>query len=215
MEKINQKKTQDRSQTRQNSLPVMEEFLSIQGEGAHSGRAAWFIRLAGCDVGCVWCDVKESWDAEAHRICSVDEMAERALGSGAPMVVITGGEPLMHHLDLLTGTLIDAGLQVHIETSGAHPLSGHFHWITLSPKKFKAPLPEILPLADELKVVVYHKSDFAWAEKFAALVRDDCRLFLQPEWSRNRETAPLILDYIRLHPQWSVSLQIHKYLDVP
>ena len=131
------------------------------------------------------------------------------------MVVITGGEPLLYNLDLLTASLIDEGLQVHIESSGAHPLSGHFHWITLSPKKFKAPLPGILPLADELKVIVFNKSDFAWAEKYAALVRDDCRLFLQPEWSKSREMSSLILDYIQQHPEWSISLQIHKYLEIP
>ena len=176
---------------------------------------AWFVRLAGCDVGCVWCDVKESWDAGRHRILHVDEIVEKAVGSGAPMVVITGGEPLLYNLDLLTASLIDEGLQVHIESSGAHPLSGHFHWITLSPKKFKAPLPGILPLADELKVIVFNKSDFAWAEKYAALVRDDCRLFLQPEWSKSREMSSLILDYIQQHPEWSISLQIHKYLEIP
>ena len=215
MEKRIQEKSHSNSPAAQKHLPVMEEFLSVQGEGAHSGKAAWFIRLAGCDVGCVWCDVKKSWDAGRHRILSVDEIVEKAVESGAPMVVITGGEPLLYDLDLLTAALIDEGLQVHIESSGAHPLSGNFHWITLSPKKFKAPLPGILPLADELKVVVFNKSDFAWAEKFAALVRDDCRLFLQPEWSRSREMSSLILDYIRLHPEWSISLQIHKYLDIP
>ncbi len=215
MEKRIQEKSHSNSPAAQSRLPVMEEFLSVQGEGAHSGKVAWFIRLAGCDVGCVWCDVKESWDAGRHRILSVDEIVEKTVESGAPMVVITGGEPLLYDLDLLTAALIDEGLQVHIESSGAHPLSGNFHWITLSPKKFKAPLPGILPLADELKVVVFNKSDFAWAEKFAALVRDDCRLFLQPEWSRSREMSSLILDYIRLHPEWSISLQIHKYLDIP
>jgi len=215
MEKLNQVKNHGTIHREENRFPVMEEFLSIQGEGAHSGKAAWFIRLAGCDVGCVWCDVKKSWDAGQHPISTVDEIVEKALGSGAPMVVITGGEPLMYNLDGLTTALIDAGLKVHIETSGAHPLSGHFHWITLSPKKFKSPLPEILPLADELKVIVYHKSDLAWAENFADLVRDDCRLFLQPEWSKSRENSSLILDYIYLHPKWSISLQIHKYLDIP
>ena len=197
------------------SLPVMEQFLSLQGEGQYSGQPAWFIRLAGCDVGCVWCDVKESWDAGLHKDVAIDELAEAAALSGAEMVIVTGGEPLLYSLDELTAALLDRGLEVHLETSGAYPMSGHFHWITLSPKKFKAPLPENLALADELKVVVFHKSDFEWAQKHAAQTREDCRLFLQPEWSKASQMTPLIVEYVKKHPQWAVSLQIHKYLDIP
>lgn len=196
-------------------LPVMEHFYTLQGEGLHQGRAAYFIRLGGCDVGCVWCDVKESWDAGAHPRYSIDEMLAWVKSSAAPLVVITGGEPLMHPLDELTSTLQAAGLKTHIETSGAHPLSGHWDWICVSPKKFKAPLPGILPLAHELKVVVYHPSDFEWAEKYAAQVSPSCKLYLQPEWDKAAQVTPLIVEYIKSHPQWQLSLQIHKYIQVP
>lgn len=196
-------------------LPVMEAFLTIQGEGFHQGRAAFFIRTGGCDVGCVWCDVKESWSMEGHRLRSVDELTAEARASGADIAVITGGEPLMHNLRDLTLSLQSVGLKTHLETSGSYPLTGTCDWICLSPKKFKPPLPEIMQQADELKVVVYNKSDFEWAEKHAALVRADCKLFLQPEWSREKQMIPLITDYIMRHPKWSVSLQIHKYLNLP
>lgn len=196
-------------------LPLMEHFYTIQGEGAHTGTAAYFLRLGGCDVGCVWCDVKESWPMEAHPSIFVEEMAEWVKDSGAQMAVVTGGEPLMHNCSPLTTALHDKGIRTHIETSGAHPLSGDWDWITLSPKKFKAPLPEALPAANELKVVIYHKSDFEWAESFAAQVRTDCQLFLQPEWSKEKQMLPLIIDYIKQHPRWRISLQTHKYMDVP
>lgn len=198
-----------------NSLPVMEHFYTIQGEGFHQGKAAYFVRLAGCDVGCVWCDVKESWDAEKHQKIQITNIKDQIKETTAKMVVITGGEPLMHDLDALTKELQSAGLQTHIETSGAYPLSGTWNWICVSPKKFKAPLPEILPLADELKIVVFNQSDFDWAEKYAALVSPACRLFLQPEWDKAAQITPLIIDYIRNNPKWELSLQIHKYINVP
>ena len=195
--------------------PVMEAFYTLQGEGAHTGRAAYFIRLGGCDVGCVWCDVKDSWDADRHPKQSVQQMVEGALQYPGRLIVITGGEPLMHDLGPLTQALHDAGFSINIETSGAHALSGDLDWICLSPKKFKAPLPEILTKAHELKVVIYHKSDFEWAEKYAKLVSPACRLFLQPEWDRREQMTPLIIDYIKMHPGWTLSLQTHKYIGVP
>src|SRR5678816_4107192 len=164
------------------TLPVMEHFYTLQGEGFHQGRAAYFIRLGGCDVGCVWCDVKESWDAGKHEMYSVKSLVDDVRKTPATIVVVTGGEPLMHNLDELTTELKAAGLKTHIETSGAYPLSGDWDWICLSPKKFKAPLPEILPLAHELKVVIFNRSDLDWAEKYAALVSPQCKLYLQPEW---------------------------------
>ena len=197
------------------SLPVMEHFYTIQGEGYHQGRAAYFIRLGGCDVGCVWCDVKDSWDANKHPKFNVESLVLKVLETPTKLVVITGGEPLMHNLDALTATIQSKGIETNIETSGAHPLSGNWDWICLSPKKFKAPLPEILPVANELKVVIFNKSDFAWAEKYAALVSNTCKLYLQPEWDKAAEVTPLIIDYIKQNPQWEMSLQIHKYINVP
>lgn len=197
------------------SFPVMEHFYTIQGEGAHQGRAAYFIRLAGCDVGCVWCDVKDSWDAGRHPFLTIAELLEAITKTPAGLVVITGGEPLMHDLSALTKALQDRGLETNIETSGAHPLSGDWNWICLSPKKFKAPLPAILPLANELKIIVFNKSDFDWAEKYAVQVSPSCRLYLQPEWDKAAEITPLIVDYIKAHPQWRLSLQVHKYINVP
>jgi len=193
----------------------MEDFYTIQGEGYYQGHAAYFIRLGGCDVGCVWCDVKESWDAEAHPKVSVSEMVKRAKDSGTEIAVITGGEPAMYDLTLLTAELKKVGLRTHIETSGVYSLTGTWDWICFSPKKFKAPDASIFPLADELKVIVYNKSDFNWAEEFAALVKPACELFLQPEWSKEKEMLPLIIDYVKSNPQWKVSLQIHKYMNIP
>jgi organic radical activating enzyme len=193
----------------------MEHFYTIQGEGYHQGRADYFILLGGCDVGCVWCDVKDSWDANKHPKYRVESLKLKVLKTPAKLVVITGGEPLMHNLDELTAALQSAGLETNIETSGAHPLSGSWDWICLSPKKFKAPLPEILPFANELKVVVFNKSDFEWAEKYAALVSPVCKLFLQPEWDKAAEITPLLIEYIKQNPQWELSLQIHKYINVP
>ena len=196
-------------------LPVMEHFYTLQGEGFHQGKAAYFIRLGGCDVGCVWCDVKDSWDAERHPKYEVRSLVSEVSKTPARIVVITGGEPLMHDLNELTIKLQSAGFKTNIETSGAYPLSGKWDWICLSPKKFKAPLPEILPLANELKIVVFNKSDFEWAEKYAALVSSTCKLYLQPEWDKAAEMTPLIIEYIKAHPQWELSLQIHKYINVP
>jgi len=197
------------------TVPVMEHFYTLQGEGYHQGRAAYFIRLAGCDVGCVWCDVKESWDRSKHPDREVADLVSTVKQTPAEVVVITGGEPLMHQLDLLTAELQRAKLKTHIETSGAHPLSGSWDWICLSPKKFKPPLPDILPRANELKVVVFNKSDFGWAEQYAAQVSPACKLFLQPEWEKQHEITPLIVNYIKEHPQWELSLQLHKYINVP
>lgn len=193
----------------------MEDFYTIQGEGYYQGHAAYFIRLGGCDVGCVWCDVKESWDAEAHPKVAISEMVKRAQDSGTKIAVITGGEPAMYDLTLLTKDLKQAGLRTNIETSGAYPLTGTWDWICFSPKKFKAPDASIYSLANELKVIIYNKSDFSWAEEFAALVKSECELFLQPEWSKEKEMLPLIIDYVKSNPQWKVSLQIHKYMNIP
>ena len=196
-------------------LPVMEHFYTIQGEGYHQGKAAYFIRLGGCDVGCVWCDVKDSWDSSKHPLKSVTELVTLVKATPAKLVVITGGEPLMHNLDSLTSLLQENGLHTNIETSGSHPLSGNWNWICLSPKKFKNPLPEILPKANELKVIIFNKSDFAWAEQYAALVSPTCKLYLQPEWEKAAQMTPLIIDYIKENPVWELSLQIHKYINVP
>ena len=222
-------------ETTQVQLPVMEAFYTLQGEGRYAGNAAYFVRLGGCDVGCVWCDVKESWEAANHPLLSVNQLVDLAykrqsffnkgeldnlplvenVAGAKPIVVITGGEPLMHDLAALTKALHDNGFKVNIETSGAHPISGAFDWICLSPKKFKAPLPDVMPLANELKVVVFNKSDFAWAEQYAGMVSGDCLLYLQPEWSRRNEMTPQLVDYIKQHPKWQLSLQTHKYIDVP
>jgi 7-carboxy-7-deazaguanine synthase len=197
------------------TLPVMEVFYTLQGEGFHQGKAAYFIRLAGCDVGCVWCDVKESWDPAVHPQQSVSQLVAGAKSHPGRIVVITGGEPLMQDCGPLTEQLQAAGFHTHIETSGAYPLSGQWDWICLSPKKFKAPLPDLIRKADELKVVIFHPSDFAWAEKYAALVNPDCKLFLQPEWSKRDSITPAIIDYIQANPVWEFSLQLHKYIHVP
>ena len=197
------------------TLPVMEDFYTLQGEGFHQGRAAYFIRLGGCDVGCVWCDVKDSWEAGRHPLRPIPELVNEVKKNPGNIVVITGGEPLMHNLDELTRQLHNAVLRTHMETSGSSPLSGSWDWITLSPKKFKAPLPEILPQAHELKIVVFNRSDFAWAEQWAAQVSEECKLYLQPEWSRAGQVTPLIIDYIKANPRWQLSLQVHKYINVP
>ena len=198
----------------------MEHFYTIQGEGYHQGKAAYFIRLAGCDVGCVWCDVKDSWDASKHPSYAVETIIEMVTtGTTANpsqvIAVVTGGEPLLHQLDALTTALHEKGFKTNIETSGSSPLSGNWDWICLSPKKFKAPLPEIVKVAQELKIVVFNKSDFEWAEKFAAEVSPNCLMFLQPEWDKAAIVTPMIIDYIKTHPQWQLSLQVHKYINVP
>lgn len=196
-------------------LPLMEQFYSIQGEGFYQGHAAYFIRLAGCDVGCVWCDVKESWEAGAHPEVEIASIVESTKASGARLSVITGGEPAMYNLTELTASLQSKGIKTNIETSGAYPLTGTWDWICLSPKKFKAPVDSVLQQAHELKIIVFNKSDFEWAEKYAALVRSNCELFLQPEWSKEKEMTPLIIDYVKQHPKWKISLQIHKYMNIP
>jgi 7-carboxy-7-deazaguanine synthase len=193
----------------------MEDFLTLQGEGFHQGSAAYFLRLGGCDVGCVWCDVKESWPAEAHPKVEVAEMADRAAKSGAPLAVVTGGEPTMYDLHELTDALHKRGLRTHLETSGVNHITGSWDWICLSPKKFKKPDPTSYAKADELKVIVFHPSDLAWAEQEASHVNPACRLYLQPEWSKEKEMVPLIVDYIKKHPRWRISLQVHKYLNIP
>lgn len=193
----------------------MEMFNSLQGEGRYQGQSAFFIRLAGCDVGCVWCDVKESWEKEKHPEYSVDDILSEVKKYHSRIVVITGGEPLLWECTELTKALKQAGYRTHIETSGSSPLSGDWDWICLSPKKFKAPLKEVLQVADELKVVVYHPSDFSWAEGFLPELKTDCQLYLQPEWSKEKEMLPRIIEHIAQHPQWILSLQIHKYLNLP
>lgn len=193
----------------------MEHFYTLQGEGHYQGHAAYFIRLGGCDVGCVWCDVKESWETTGHPLREVASLVDEVKKTPAKIVVITGGEPLLHNLDHLTTELRAAGLQTNIETSGSSPLSGVWDWICLSPKKFKAPLPEVIRVANELKIIVYNRSDFAWGETFAKQVSPSCKLFLQPEWSKASEMTPLIVDYIKANPWWELSLQIHKYINVP
>jgi organic radical activating enzyme len=203
------------TETKTATLPVMEHFYTIQGEGFHQGRAAYFIRLGGCDVGCVWCDVKDSWDAGRHPLRAIENLVTEIKQFPVKIAVVTGGEPLMHDLTELTQQLQAAGLRTHMETSGSSPLSGSWDWITLSPKKFKAPLPEVVPFAHELKVVVFHKSDFAWAEQWASQVSPSCKLYLQPEWSKAEIVTPWIIEYVKAHPQWQLCLQIHKYIRVP
>ena len=193
----------------------MEMFYSLQGEGYHQGKAAFFIRLAGCDVGCVWCDVKDSWDASKHPQLSIDEIVNAALSHPSKIAIVTGGEPLLHALDPLTTALKAAGFQIHIETSGSSPLSGQWDWICLSPKKFKFPLEESVAAASELKVVVFNKSDIEWAESFEKKVSPNCKLYLQPEWDKADTMTPLSIDYIKAHPQWELSAQLHKYIQVP
>jgi|SRR6185436_15835464 len=198
-----------------NMLPIMESFYTIQGEGFNTGKAAYFIRLGGCDVGCVWCDVKDSWDVTKHPVIAVDKIVEDALKFPSRFVVITGGEPLMHDLTFLCDELHKNNFTIALETSGAYPLTGKFDWICVSPKKFKFSLPELLKVADELKAVVYNKSDFEWAEKNASEVKAGCKLFLQPEYDEFNNMMPLIIDYVKAHPQWQVSLQSHKVMNVP
>jgi len=197
------------------ALPVMEHFYTLQGEGMHSGKAAYFIRLAGCDVGCHWCDVKESWQLSGHPVLDIDFLVKESKKSGTQIVVITGGEPTIHNLVGITKDLKSIGLATHIETSGAYPITGKFDWICVSPKKRKVPLKENLKKADELKVVIYNKDDFNWAEKNAVLVSEKCKLFLQPEWSKADKVMPLIIEYIKKHPRWQISLQTHKFMQIP
>jgi len=197
------------------ALPIMEHFATIQGEGRFSGTAAYFIRTGGCDVGCHWCDVKESWPMYAHPTMTIAELIRLLNDSGLKVAVITGGEPAMHDLDELTSQLRHAGIRTHIETSGTHPLTGTWDWITFSPKKFKKPLTEVASLASELKVIVSHKSDFDFAQQHAATVSKDCLLYLQPEWDKREVMTPIIIDFIKQNPKWRISLQTHKYMNIP
>ncbi len=196
------------------SYPIMETFYSIQGEGYYQGHAAFFIRLAGCDVGCVWCDVKESWDAGQHQNKTVDELVTEVKQSQTELVIITGGEPMMYDCTPLTQALQNAGYKTNLETSGAYPLSGNWDWICVSPKKFKAPIVDVLKQGNELKVIVFNKSDLDWAIQHAQNVNEHCILYLQPEWSKEKEMLPIITDFIQQNPTWKLSLQIHKYMGV-
>lgn len=197
------------------SYPIMEHFYTLQGEGMYSGAAAYFIRLGGCDVGCVWCDVKESWDADAHPHFTIEQLIDFVKVYPNELVVITGGEPAMYDLTPLVKALQQIGKKVAIETSGAHPLRGNVDWYTFSPKKFKAPVEEAYAKANELKVVIFNKSDFQWAQDHAKKVTKDCKLYLQPEWSKQEQLLPSIIDFVKEHPQWRISLQTHKYLNIP
>lgn len=195
-------------------LPLMEEFYTIQGEGYHKGTAAYFIRIGGCDVGCHWCDVKESWNADLHPPTDTELIVSNAL-KYSNVVVVTGGEPLTWDMTLLTKGLKDKGAKTHIETSGAYPLTGIWDWVCLSPKKIKLPQPEIYTKADELKCIVYNNNDFLFAEEQASRVSENCVLYLQPEWSVREKIIPLIVEYVMKNPKWKVSLQTHKYLNIP
>lgn len=204
----------------QQTLPIMEAFYTLQGEGFYSGQAAYFIRLGGCDVGCVWCDVKESWDKEKHPKYTIKQIIDKINTeipklNPKPIIVITGGEPLMHDLTILTSFLNSLGFKINIETSGSSKFTGNYNWVCLSPKKFKAPLTENLQLANELKIIIFNKSDFEWAKKYEKLVNKNCKLYLQPEWDKAEKNTPLIIDFIKQNPQWQLSLQTHKYLKIP
>lgn len=196
-------------------LPLMEEFYTIQGEGFHTGKAAWFIRLGGCDVGCRWCDVKESWNPDLHPLTKTEEIIANACESKANTVVITGGEPLMYYLDFLCAGLKNHNIQTFLETSGSYPLTGKWDWICLSPKKNSPPDENICQVADEIKMIIYNESDIEWAEKYAGMVSSKCRLYLQPEWSRYKYIIPFIVDYVKSNPKWMISLQSHKFMHIP
>jgi len=193
----------------------MEEFYTIQGEGYNTGKAAYFIRIGGCDVGCHWCDVKESWDANIHPLTSAEKIVENVMSYNAKSVVVTGGEPLIYNLDYLTSLLKKHNIQTFIETSGAYELSGEWDWICLSPKKTMTPKLNVYNKANELKIIVYNNNDFKWAEEQASRVSKECYLFLQPEWSKKDTLTPQIINYVKQHPQWMISLQTHKYMNIP
>lgn len=196
-------------------LPLMEEFYTIQGEGYNTGKAAYFIRIGGCDVGCHWCDVKESWDANIHPLTNTETIVKNVIDSKSPAVVVTGGEPLIYNLNFLTSILKEKNIQTFIETSGAYPLSGNWDWICLSPKKTMLPKEDNYKKAHELKIIVFNKHDFIWAEEQAKLVNNNCYLYLQPEWSKSHELLPLIVEYVKENPKWMISLQTHKYMNIP
>ena len=196
-------------------LPLVEDFYTIQGEGFHSGKPAYFIRLGGCDVGCSWCDAKYTWNPLSHPLVDTDEIVERAASFEAQAIVITGGEPLIYPLDYLTERLHAHGLEIFLETSGSHLLSGAFDWICLSPKRKQPPLAEAFAAASELKVIIETEEDLRWAEECAAKVGERCMLFMQPEWSRSEQMTPTIVEYVKAHPQWNISIQIHKFMHIP
>lgn len=196
-------------------LPLVEDFYTIQGEGFHSGKPAYFIRLGGCDVGCRWCDAKYTWNPKLYPPTAIGTVVERAASYPARAIVLTGGEPLLYPLDPLCDALHERGLEIFLETSGSHPFSGRFDWVCLSPKRQQPPLKEAYRQADELKVIIESEEDFAWAEKNAREVSKKCRLYLQPEWSRAEQMMPLIVEYAKAHPEWSISIQSHKYMHIP
>lgn len=196
-------------------LPLVEDFYTIQGEGRHTGKPAYFIRLGGCDVGCAWCDARFTWNPRLFPLIDVDAIVERAASYPARSIVITGGEPLMYPLSYLTDKLYERGLEIFLETSGSHPISGSFDWICLSPKRQQPPLPEIFPLADELKVIIESEADFAWAEENAVKAEEGCLLYLQPEWSRYEQLVPVIVEYAKRNPRWNISVQTHKFMRIP
>jgi organic radical activating enzyme len=193
----------------------MEHFYTLQGEGYYTGQAAYFVRLAGCDVGCVWCDVKESWDASKHPSMKLEEIVDAICQTPTQIVVITGGEPLLHDLTALCKALQAKGIRTHIETSGSSPLSGTWDWLCLSPKKFKAALPESIAAANELKVIIFNPSDFDWALQYQAKVKSTCKLYLQTEWDQQEKMLPKIIEFVKQNPKWQISLQTHKYLQIP
>ncbi len=197
------------------ALPLMEAFYTLQGEGYYSGKAAYFLRIGGCDVGCHWCDVKESWDADLHPTTTIMDILKGISEYPVDTVVITGGEPLMWNLDKLTGALKNNGLKVHLETSGAYPASGDFDWVCLSPKKMQPPLYAIKLIANELKVIVNNKNDLIWADKQRKGLTKDCKLYLQPEWSKREIVMPMIIDFVKANNDWTISLQSHKYMNIP
>ena len=196
-------------------LPIMEHFFTIQGEGTYSGRAAYFVRLAGCDIGCVWCDVKESWDSELHPILSIDYLVSEIEKTTVNFVVITGGEPALYNLAPFIKKLKKLKIEVALETSGCYELKGIVDWYCFSPKKFKAPCKEAYQLANELKIVINHPSDLAWAEKHAEKVKPSCNLYLQPEWSKSDSLLPLIIEFVKSNNKWRISLQTHKFMHIP
>jgi 7-carboxy-7-deazaguanine synthase len=196
-------------------LPLVEEFFSLQGEGYQTGRAAYFIRLGGCDVGCSWCDSRFSWNPLLHPVVETSEIIDRVVKSGSDSVVVTGGEPLMCNLDFLCAELKKRNISTFIETSGAYKLSGEWDWICLSPKKNMPPVNEICLVADELKVIVQDYTDFEWAERYRLMVGNNCKLYLQPEWSKFEIIIPEIVEYIKKNPVWRMSLQVHKYMHIP
>ena len=197
------------------SLPLVEDFYSVQGEGHHTGKAAYFIRIGGCDVGCSWCDTRFSWNPAVHPVTDTSEIVSRVLSSGADSAVITGGEPLMWNLDLLCSGLKQKNIVTFLETSGAYPLSGVWDWICLSPKRNMPPVPPIYEMAHELKVIISDESDFLWAEEQRKMVNGNCLLYLQPEWSRYEKIVPLIVEYVKKNPEWMISLQSHKFMRIP